>query len=142
VTERMGLTAATVLVGMLGAGLWCAATATPASFRAADSGEIAAATGAVRAWAWFAETADTRKLSGWFAPDGPQYSQMESEVMFLVPGGSYEFSLSDARVVAPGLVRGSITVTTGSGDDQTYDWDIEMIKEDGRWLVWTVRTSP
>jgi hypothetical protein len=138
----MGLTAATLLVGLLGAGLWYAATLSPASFQAADSGEIAAAAGAVRAWALFAETADISKLSGWFATDGPQYSQMESEVMFLVPGGNYEFSLADARVVGPGLVRGSMTITTGSGDDETYDWDIQLIKEDGRWLVWTVRTSP
>ena len=141
-TERIGLTAATVLVGMLGAGLWYAATTSPASFQAADEGEIAAALGAVGAWAWFAETADIRKLSEWFALDGPQYSQLESEVVFLVPGGSYEFKLSDAKVVAPGLVRGSVTVSTGTGNHETYDWDIELIKEDGRWLVWTVRTSP
>ena len=136
----MGLTASTVLVGMLGAGLWYATTS-PA-YEAADAGEIAAATGAVRAWAGFAETADITKLSGWFALDGPQYSQLESEVMFLVPGGSYEFSLADASVVGPGLVRGSVTVTTGRGNDETYDWDIELINEDGRWLVWTVRKSP
>jgi hypothetical protein len=132
---------ATVLVGILGAGFWYASATTPASSEPANAGEIKAADGAVRAWASFATTGDIGTLSGWFATDGPQYSQLEEEVADLVPGGRYEFSLSEAKVVEPGLVRGSVTVTHEAGS-KTYRWDFELIKEDGRWRVWTVRTSP
>ena len=140
-TERVRLMLATVLVGTLAAGFWYATSTTPASSEGANAGQIEAAAGAVRAWAAFATTRDIGRLSGWFATDGPQYSQLETEVADIGPGGSYEFSLSDAEVVEPGLVRGSVTVIGGGGSNQTYRWDIELIKEQGRWLVWTVRTS-
>ena len=132
---------ATVLVSILGAGLWYASATPTAPSVPADAEEINAADGAVRAWASFATTGDLGTLSGWFATDGPQYSQLRKEVADLVPGGRYEFSLSGAEVVKPGLVRGLVTVTNEDGS-KTYFWDIELAKEDGRWLVWTVRTSP
>ena len=133
---------ATALVGMLGAGFWYASGRAPSWFEASNTGEIEAASGAVGAWASFATTGEIGSLSGWFAADGPQYSQLESEVADLVPGATYEFSLSEAEVVQPGLVRGSVTVIGGGGNRQIYHWDIELIRKDGRWLVWTVRTSP
>jgi hypothetical protein len=142
VTERMRLMTATVVVGILGAGFWYASATAPASIEAANAGEIEAAAGAVRAWGSFATTGDITRLSGWFATEGPQYSQLQKEFADLVPGGRYEFSLSEAEVVKPGLVRGSVTVTDEGGSHETYRWDIELIKEGGRWRVWTVRTSP
>ncbi len=132
---------ASVFVGILGAGFWHASVTTPASSEPASAAEIRAADGAVRAWASFATTGDLSTLSGWFATDGPQYLQLRKEVADLVPGGRYMFSLSEAEVVKPGLVRGSVTVTDDGGS-KTYRWDIELTKESGRWLVWTVRTSP
>src|SRR5687767_10584202 len=89
----MRLIMAAVLVGMLGAGFWQASATAPASPETANTGEIEAAAGAVQAWASFATTGNIGRLSGWFATDGPQYSQLKTEAADLVPGGRYEFSL-------------------------------------------------
>ena len=140
-TERLRLLTATLLVGVLGAGLWFAASTTRADDADASGGEIEAATAAIDAWGSFATSGDIESLSSWFADDGPQFSQLQSEVGSIVPGGDYDFALTEAEVVEPGLVRGSVTVTGASGPTQTYRWDIELIRQNNRWKVWTVRTS-
>lgn len=136
-TERLRLLTAALLVGLLGVGFWYATT-----MARADGGEIEAAAEAVRAWGSFAATGDIRSVAGWFAADGPQFSQLLAEVESIISGGVYEFELSEAELVRPGLVRGSVTVTGGGGEPQRYHWDIELVQGDGRWKVWTVRTSP
>jgi len=142
VTERLRLLTASLLVGLLGVGFWYASTATHPSDEENGGGEIEAAAEAVRAWGSFAASGDVRPLAGWFAVDGPQLSQLLSEVESIVPGGTYDFSLSEAELVGPGLVRGSVIVTAGDEQKQKYLWDIELVQEDGHWKVWTVRTSP
>ena len=140
-TERLRLVTATLLVGVLGTALWFAASTTRAGVGDVDGGEIEAASAAIDAWAAFATSGDIESLSGWFADDGPQFSQLQSEVGSIVPGGDYDFALTEAEVVEPGLVRGSVTVTGASGPTQTYRWDIELIRQNNHWKVWTVRTS-
>lgn len=141
-TERLRLLTATLLVAVLGAGFWYSTAAAGADGANAAGGEIEAAMAAVDAWESFATTGDIGLVAGWFAVDGPQYAQLQSEVGSILPSGAYDFVLSDAVVVGPGLVRGTVTVTGGDGDSQTYLWDVELIDQDNRWKVWTVRTSP
>lgn len=136
-TERLRLLTAALLVVLLAAGFWYATTTARA-----DGGEIEAAAEAVRAWGSFAATGDIRSLAGWFAADGPQFSQLLAEVDSIIPGGVYDFALSEAELVRPGLVRGSVTVTGGGGEPQRYHWDIELVQKEGHWRIWTVRTSP
>lgn len=140
-TERVRLAAATLLVGVLGFGFWYATTSAWGTGPEIPVGEIQAAAEAVRAWGVFAATGDLEPLSDWFATDGPQYSQLTSEVAHVVPGSVREFEFSRAELLEAGLVRGSVTVTGGGGDQQRYRWDVELIQRDGRWKVWTVRTS-
>jgi hypothetical protein len=83
----MRLVIAAVFVGILGAGFWQASAISPAPPETANTGEIEAAAGAVQAWASFATTGDIGRLSGWFAIDGPQHSQLETEVADLVAAG-------------------------------------------------------
>jgi hypothetical protein len=138
----MRLTAATLLVAVLGFGFWSAITSAPGTVQGSSGGEIGAAAEAVRAWGVFVSTGDIDRLSEWFAIDGPQYLQLQSEVAHIVPGSVRYFELSQAELLNPGLVRGSVTVSGGGGDQQVYRWDLELIQRDGHWMVWTVRTSP
>ena len=140
-TERMRLATATLLVVGLGVGFWNV-TSMPEARGKIGEGEIETAQAAVNAWASFASTGDIEFVSPWFAADGPQYAQLQVEVAKIVPGGVYHFALSGARVVGPGLVRGSVTVTSESGETQRYRWDIELVQQGRTWKVWTVRTSP
>ena len=135
-SERSRLWVATLLVGGLGVGFWSAA------FNQSDGAEIDAAAAAMRAWGSFAGTGDLGSVSDWFAADGPQYRQLQAEAGAIVPGDTYDFELADAEVIGPGLVRGSVSVTSDRGSPQLYRWDIELVKEAGDWKVWTVRTSP
>ena len=141
-TERLRLFIATSMVVMLAVGLWYAISATRADPGDHTASEIESTIAAVDAWGSFAATGDIRLVSEWFAVDGPQYAQLVSEVDSILPGGVYDFALVDAVVVEPGLVRGFVTVTGETGEPQTYHWDIELVEQDNRWKVWTVRTSP
>jgi hypothetical protein len=141
VTERARLGAATLLVAALAASFWSALYTVRVDHVDGD-GEIEAAEAAVRAWGSFAGTGDIDSISEWFAAEGPQYMQLETEVAAIVPSAGYNFDLRHARLIEPGLVRGSVLVTTPNDKPQEYQWDIELVREAGRWKVWTVRTSP
>lgn len=136
-TERQRLVAAGLFVFLLAAGFW-SATSTPR----VDGGEIEAAATAVQAWGAFATTGDIRSVAGLFAMDGPQYRQLLSEAESIDPGPVYEFVLSERRLIGPGVVRGSVVVTGPVGQPETYRWDLELVELDGRWQLWTVRTTP
>ena len=141
-TERLRLLIATLLVAALAAGFWYSTSTVSADDATVDGGEIDAATAAVEAWGSFAATGDIGLVDGWFAVDGPQYAQLQSEADSILPGGDYDFALVDGVVVGPGLVRGTVTITRGNGESQTYLWDIELIHQHNHWKVWTVRTAP
>ena len=135
-TERVRLGAATLLVAALAVSLWSAIYSVPID------DEIDAAAAAVQAWGSFAGTGDIDPISEWFAVQGPQYMQLKTEVAAIVPRAGYNFDLRSARLIGPGLVRGSVLVTTPGDEPREYLWDIELVREAGRWKVWTVRTSP
>jgi hypothetical protein len=133
---------ATLLVAALATGFWYSTSVTSADDSTVGSGEIEAATAAVEAWGSFAATGDIGLVDEWFAVDGPQYAQLRSEADSILPGGVYDFALAEGVVVMPGLVRGTVTITGGDGESQTYLWDFELIHQDNHWKVWTVRTTP
>ena len=141
-TDRVRLLIATLLVAALAAGFWYSTSAGSADDGTAGGGEIEAATAAVEAWGSFAATGDIGLVDGWFAVDGPQYAQLQREVESITPGGIYDFALEDGVVVEGGLVRGTVTITGGYGESQTYRWDIELVRQGPHWKVWTVRTTP
>lgn len=141
-TERLRLLIAALLVAALAAGFWYSTSAASADNATVAWGEIEAATAAVEAWGSFAATGDIGLVDGWFAVDGPQYARLQSEADSILPGGVYAFALAEGVVVEPGLVRGTVTVTGGDGESQTYLWDIELVHQDNHWQVWTVRTTP
>jgi len=87
VTERLRLLTATLLVALLAAGFWYSTSWVRGDHRKAGGGEIEAATAAVAAWGSFAATGDIGVVSAWFAVDGPQYAQLQSEVGSILPGG-------------------------------------------------------
>ena len=141
-TERLRLLIATLLVTALAAGFWYSTSAESPDDSTVELGEIEAATAAVEAWESFAATGNIDSVDGWFAVDGPQYEQLQSEADSILPGGVYDFALADGVVVGPGLVRATVTVTGGNGETQTYLWDIELVHQHNHWKVWTVRTTP
>jgi hypothetical protein len=142
VTERLRLLIATLLVAALAAGFWYSTSAMSGDDATVGWGEIEAATAAVEAWGSFAATGDIGLVESWFAVDGPQYAQLQSEADSILPGGVYDFALADGVVIGPGLVRGTVTITGRNGESQTYLWDIELIQQHNHWKVWTVRTTP
>lgn len=107
------------------------------------AGEIEAVEVAMTAWARFAQTGDLARVAGIFAEDGPQFQQLSAEVEGAAGRGgeSYLFVISDATVLQPGLVRGSVVVSRSGETDRVFLWDIELRSIDGRWQVWTVRTA-
>ena len=141
-TERLRLSTAALIVAALAAGFWYATNLAGTSGPDVLGGEVEVARRAMGAWASFAATGDIEQIADWFAVDGPQYAQLQMEVGRIVPGENYAFHLSDARVVEPGVVRGSVTVSGQGRESQRYLWDIELVQRDGGWKVWTVRTQP
>ncbi|MGH8958668.1 MAG: hypothetical protein ACRDVK_08320 [Acidimicrobiia bacterium] len=129
-TSRLRWTLAIVLVLMLAGGWWLARPGTTES-------EIEAAQKALTAWGLFAGNGDTSRLHETF-DDGPQLAQLRSEV--IEPGSPYAFTLSAAKVTAPGFVAGTVTVSRPGELVQTFHWEIEMRSTDSGWKLWTVRT--
>ena len=140
--ERVRLATAALLVAALAAAFWYVTSLPGTSGAYLSEGEIEAAIEALDAWASFAETGDIERVGDWFVVDGPQYAQLQTEVEAIVSGGEYDFSLSAAHVVEPGVVRGSVTVSGQGQESQRYLWDIELVRREGGWKVWTVRTRP
>lgn len=138
-TDRVRMAAAVLLVGVLGITWWLM---TDESEAEAESGEIPAAVQALQAWAAFVNTGDLSMVSESFVVGGPQYEQLRSEIESIEPGPQYTFALTEATVVAEGVVRGVVTISRPGQRDQVFNWDIELDKEGARWKLWSVRTSP
>jgi hypothetical protein len=58
-----------------------------------------------------------------------------------MPGLPYRFDLVDATVPQSGLVRGTVLLTRPGEREQRFHWDIELVQVDGKWRLWTVRTT-
>jgi hypothetical protein len=137
VTGRVRKSAALVLVVCLGAASWLISRA---EGRLED--ETVAAADALQAWARFASTGDIDLVLDSFAEDGPQLRQLRSEVESIEPGPPYTFELSNAAIVGEGIVRGTVTISRVGELEQVFRWDIELVRVDNRWKLWSVSTSP
>lgn len=138
-TGRVRFAAAWLLVTSLLAVWWLLVRDPPPTQVA---GETEAAAQALNAWAVFANTGDLGAVSDFFATNGPQFQRLRTEAARIQTGESYVFELTNAELVAAGIVRGIVTVSRNGEPDQVFRWDIEMVRDGARWKLWTVRTSP
>lgn len=134
-SERIRLVLAVIVVGLIGSAGFVLNRA-----RSAPPEELAAAAEALAAWGRWAGDGDLSHLDATFA-DGPQLAQIRREDAALVPGEWYEFYLEAGRVIAPGVVRGTVILSREGEPEQRFDWDIELVEVDGVWRLWTVRTA-
>ncbi|MGH8926268.1 MAG: hypothetical protein ACRDWA_16800 [Acidimicrobiia bacterium] len=130
-TSRLRWMLAIVVVLALAGAWWLAG-------RGVTESEIDAAQAALTAWGLFAGDGETSRLHETFG-DGPQLAQLKGES--IEPGSPYTFTLSEAKVTAPGFVVGAVTVSRPGEAVQTFRWEIEMRWADGDWKLWTVRTA-
>lgn len=130
-TDRWRWALGVVLVLLLAGAWWLAGEEAP-------SEEIESAQAALTAWGLFAGDGDLGQLRETFA-EGPQLAQLQGES--IEPGLPYTFALSESSVAAPGLVLGKVTVSRPGETVQTFRWEIELRRDDGRWKLWTVRTA-
>jgi hypothetical protein len=138
-TGRVRFTAAWLLVISLLVVLWLLVRDPP---RTQVGGETEAAAEALNAWAGFANTGELAEVSDFFAINGPQFEMLATEAVRIETGEPYSFELTNAELVAEGVVRGIVTVSRHGEPNQVFRWDIELVREGHRWKLWTVRTSP
>jgi hypothetical protein len=138
-SERKRLILAMVLVASLGIALALLGRA-ESSPKLQLSSELVAVESALQAWAAWAGDGDLRRVESLFA-DGPQLAQLRLEDSGIVPGLPYRFALRDAAVLKPGLVRGKVVLGRFGEIEQSFRWDIELVKIDDIWRLWTVRTT-
>ena len=103
--------------------------------------ELEAVAAALEDWGQWAGDGDLSHLDNTFA-DGPQLAQLRREDPAIEPGAPYLFVLEEGGVVEPGVVRGTVVLSRPGETEQRFRWDLELVDVDGRWRVWTVRTSP
>ena len=130
-TNRLRWAMALVVILSLGGAWWLARPGGGAD-------EIEAAQQALTAWGLFAGDGDASRLGETFG-NGPQLAQLRQET--IEPGPPYTFTLSEASVIAPGFVIGTVTVTRPGEVVQVFRWEIELRGSSGDWKVWTVRTA-
>jgi hypothetical protein len=136
-TERARLLLASLAVAALALGAW-----TAWEWRVDRGGEVEAATAALAAWGVFAGSGDLEVVTAHFAQAGPQYAQFVDEAPAIEAGLPYSFVIGSAEVISRGQVRASVIVARPGEPTQRYRWDIDLVNESGKWMVWTVRTAP
>jgi hypothetical protein len=139
VSERARLSLALCVVLGLAVG-WYALGRSGGGDSREIGGELAAAEAALEAWGRWAGDGDLAHLDQTFA-DGPQLAQLHTEDPAIMPGLPYRFDLVDATVPQAGLVRGTVLLTRPGEREQRFHWDIELVQVDGKWRLWTVRTT-
>ena len=136
-SERARLVLALGLVGLMAGGWYWLQGPGAAEPR----NELEAVAAALEAWGEWAGDGDFSHLEDTFA-DGPQLAQLRREDPAIEPGAPYSFVLEDGELVEPGVVRGTVVLSRPGETKQRFHWDLELVEADGRWRLWTVRTSP
>ena len=97
---------------------------------------------ALAAWGRFAASGDLAVVRAWFALDGPQYGRFAKEARWGGVGGDpYAVTLEVIdELTLPGSaqVTGRVVFVRTGEPSQSFRWSIELVRGDGRWLVWTV----
>jgi hypothetical protein len=118
----------------------------------ADQRAIADGEKALADWGQFAVSNDLRAVKDSFWANGPQYKQLAKEAKErqgkrLGPP-PYKMTMSGVKVLTPRpdqrVLRGKVEMTRPGEKPQTFNWDVWLQLDkasDGRWRLWTVRTT-
>lgn len=100
---------------------------------------------ALDGWVQFADTGNLAAVQGVFVNDGPQWRQFEAEARAMQGkpvGAPVEFTLLDLRLRRLESLTATVWVEVEARRDgfvsEVLDWDFDLIRDGGRWLVWTV----
>ena len=97
---------------------------------------------ALAAWGRFAASGDLAVVRVWFVPDGPQFERFADEAREGGVGGdpySVTLEVTDALTLQDSAqVTGRVVFVRTGEPSQSFNWSIELVRRDGRWLVWTV----
>jgi hypothetical protein len=148
------LIGALVLIAILLA--WLTVDGLPGTGRKAattpDQRAIADGEKALADWGQFAVSNDLRDVKDSFWANGPQYKQLAKEAKDrqgkkLGPP-PYKMTMTGVQVSAPRadqrVLRGRVEMTRPGEKPQTFHWDVWLQQDpasDGRWRLWTVRTT-
>ena len=101
-------------------------------------------------WGEFAVTNNLADVKDTFWANGPQYKKLaeEAKTRKRVGPPPYKMTISDVRVITPRpdqrVLRGKVLMTRPGEQPQTFNWDVWLQQDqaaDGRWRLWTVRTT-
>jgi hypothetical protein len=103
-------------------------------------------------WGQFAVSNDLRDVKDSFWANGPQYKQLAKEAKArqgkTIGPPPYKMTMTVARVLSPRenqrVLRGRVEMTRPGEKAQHFNWDVWLQRDptsDGRWRLWTVRTT-
>lgn len=98
---------------------------------------------ALGAWAALAERGDVEILDGTFAVGSPQRRQLKEEAMEGVsPSAPTSFVARELRLRSMASETATVWVRVEASRPgfatQVLDWDFDLVRRGGRWLVWSV----
>ena len=115
-----------------------------------DQRVIADGERALADWGVFAVTNDLGSVKDSFWANGPQYKQLakEAKTRKRIGPPPYKMTITDVKVITPRpdqrVLRGKVLMTRPGEQPQTFNWDVWLQQDqaaDGRWRLWTVRTT-
>src|SRR4030095_7237882 len=115
-----------------------------------DQRVIADGEQALADWGKFAVTNDLADVKHTFWTNGPQFKQLakEAKTRKRVGPPPYKMTISDVKVITPRpdqrVLRGKVHMARPGEEPQTFNWDVWLQQDkaaDGRWRLWTVRTT-
>jgi hypothetical protein len=101
-------------------------------------------------WGEFAVSNNLADVKDSFWANGPQYKKLaeEAKTRKRVGPPPYKMTISDVKVITPRpdqrVLRGKVLMTRPGEQPQTFNWDVWLQQDraaDGRWRLWTVRTT-
>jgi len=122
-----------------------ATTTTTVNQRAISDAERALAD-----WGEFAVSNNLADVKDSFWANGPQYKKLAEEAKSRKRVGPppYKMTISDVTVLTPRpdqrVLRGKVLMTRPGEQARTFNWDVWLQQDqasDGRWRLWTVRTT-
>lgn len=98
---------------------------------------------ALEDWTEFAAGGYSEILDGSFAVGSPQRRQLEAEAIAgLSNSAPTRFAVRELRLRGMGSEAATVWIRTEASrpgfEPQTLDWDFDLVRRDGRWLVWSV----
>ena len=101
-------------------------------------------------WGEFAVSNNLADVKDSFWANGPQYKKLAEEAKSRKRVGPppYKMTISDVKVITPRpdqrVLRGKVLMTRPGEQPRTFNWDVWLQQDqaaDGRWRLWTVRTT-